>query len=119
MEDWRSGVGGVDDRGLFAISTFNPNAKWDWYEIGGRWDGHLPGNVLSAAALLNRSDLKSLLPAALVTPDGSWHQRETFVSEGWMHGRFERTSDRDWLTEVREALGSHPEHRVVCVDVHN
>ena len=51
MEDWRSGPGGIDDRGLFAISTFNPNAKWDWYEIGGRWDGHLPGNVLSAAAL--------------------------------------------------------------------
>ncbi len=36
-----------------------------------------------------------------------------------MHGRIERTSDRDRLTEVREALGSHPEHPVVCVDVHN
>lgn len=21
------------------ISTYNPNSKWDWYEIGGRWDG--------------------------------------------------------------------------------
>ena len=52
MEDWRSGLGGVDDRGLFAVSTFNPNTKWDWYAIGGRWDGHLPGNVLSATALL-------------------------------------------------------------------
>ncbi len=89
MDDWRSNLGGVDDRGLFAVSTFNPNAKWDWYAIGGRWDGHLPGNVLSAAALLKRPDLKSLLPAALVTSDGSWHQRETFISESWMHGRFD------------------------------
>lgn len=23
------------------ISTYNPNSKWDWYEIGGRWGGSL------------------------------------------------------------------------------
>ncbi len=58
MEDWRGELGGIDERGLFAVSTFNPNAKWDWFERGGRWDGHLPGNELSAAALLKRPDLK-------------------------------------------------------------
>lgn len=21
---------------------YNPNAKWDWFKIGGRWDNHLP-----------------------------------------------------------------------------
>ena len=21
---------------------FNPNAKWDWYQLGGRWYGYLP-----------------------------------------------------------------------------
>lgn len=26
----------------------NPNAKWDWYEVGGRWDGHFDGsNVIN------------------------------------------------------------------------
>ncbi len=119
MEDWRSGLGGVDDRGLFAVSTFNPNAKWDWYAIGGRWHGHLPGNVMSAATLLKRPDLKSLLPAALVTPGGTWHQRETFVVTSWFKGHFDRKSDREWLTEVREALESSSDYRVVCVDVHN
>ena len=119
MEDWRGGLGGIDERGLFFVSTMNPQAHWDWYEIGGRWDGHIPGNVLSVPALLKRRDLKSLLPAALVTPGGSWHQRETFVTDSWLHGRFESKSERDWLIEVRETLGSYPEHRVVCVDVHN
>lgn len=28
------------DGGVY--STENPNAKWDWYEIGGRWNGSLP-----------------------------------------------------------------------------
>lgn len=23
-------------------STYNPKSKWDWYEVGGRWDGMLP-----------------------------------------------------------------------------
>lgn len=23
------------------LTTYNPNSKWDWYEIGGRWDGEL------------------------------------------------------------------------------
>lgn len=22
------------------LSTYNPNSKWDWYSIGGRWDGY-------------------------------------------------------------------------------
>lgn len=22
-------------------TTYNPNSKWDWYEIGGRWNNHL------------------------------------------------------------------------------
>lgn len=24
------------------LSTYNPNSKWDWYVIGGRWNGCLP-----------------------------------------------------------------------------
>lgn len=47
----RKKVKGVDKRtplacseckGTGKVSTnYNPNAKWDWYVIGGRWDGHL------------------------------------------------------------------------------
>lgn len=30
------------------ISTYNPNSKWDWYVIGGRWDGLYLDNYKSS-----------------------------------------------------------------------
>jgi hypothetical protein len=32
-----------DDEGN-SISTYNEDSKWDWWQIGGRWAGHLHGN---------------------------------------------------------------------------
>ena len=32
----------VDERGAFQWSTYNPRSKWDWYELGGRWQGFFP-----------------------------------------------------------------------------
>jgi hypothetical protein len=28
-----------DEFGIYAMSTYNPDSKWDWYQIGGRWAG--------------------------------------------------------------------------------
>lgn len=34
----------------------NPKAKWDWYQIGGRWEGHFFGkNVMQVQELFDRS----------------------------------------------------------------
>lgn len=30
---------GVDEQGLFQWSTYNPQSKWDWWVVGGRWTG--------------------------------------------------------------------------------
>src|SRR5690606_6757529 len=30
-----------DDDGLYSWTTYNPQSKWDWYQIGGRWSGLL------------------------------------------------------------------------------
>jgi len=117
MEDWKGSLGGIDKEGIFSIKTFNPKAKWDWYEIGGRWR-HFPNNVIAASALLEKKNLKEILPAAMITPDGWWHEWETFVVEGWMRWRTERKKSIAWLQEVKAALKAHPESRVVCVDIH-
>jgi uncharacterized short protein YbdD (DUF466 family) len=29
----------VDETGLYHMSTYNPDSKWDWYVVGGRWRG--------------------------------------------------------------------------------
>ncbi len=39
------------DDGLY--STYNPNSKWDWYQIGGRFDGEL---ILTDEGRLNAVD---------------------------------------------------------------
>lgn len=40
MEDWRGCEGGIEEDGrLYAVSTYNPDSKWDWYQVGGRWSG--------------------------------------------------------------------------------
>lgn len=118
MKEWRGDLGGVDAKGLFTIKTMNPKVKWDWYEIGGRWSRTFPGNVMSAAVLLEKENLKEILPAAMITPDGWWHEWETFIVEGWMKWRAERKKEGVWLREVKKALHSYPTMRVVCVDIH-
>ena len=39
-EEWDGGRCRKDANGIWqAYSTYNPNSKWDWYELGGRWSG--------------------------------------------------------------------------------
>jgi len=30
---------GADEQGLYQMSTYNPQSKWDFYQLGGRWTG--------------------------------------------------------------------------------
>jgi hypothetical protein len=41
MKDWCNEEGYIDAEGLYAWSTSNKKHRWDWYEIGGRWQGSL------------------------------------------------------------------------------
>jgi hypothetical protein len=61
----------------------NPNKKWDWYELGGRWQGAITLKDGSTAdqAVLKDINLDAITGAwALVTPDGQWHERGNM---GW------------------------------------
>lgn len=33
---------GADEDGLYRWSSYNPQSKWDWYQVGGRWQGFFP-----------------------------------------------------------------------------
>ena len=65
MEDWRGVPGGVDADGLYARVRYNACAKWDWYEVGGRWSGFLKLKP-DAAPVRQRSVFDAMPP----TPDG-------------------------------------------------
>ncbi|MCI0457177.1 MAG: hypothetical protein L0Z62_09385 [Gemmataceae bacterium] len=119
MEHWSGGKGGVDARGLFALHTFNPRGEWDWYEIGGRWDGFLPDNSASTRAMLKSKRLPKLLPHDFLTPDGRWHAVERWKPTNWPDGKFVRKRPGRWLEEFKAALTAYPDHLVVCVDRHS
>jgi hypothetical protein len=131
MPDWMGCAGGVDDLGLFASRTSNPNGKFDWYQIGGRWDGKITGkagakrpkhdvlarNCLLSSALLAAADFERRIPHGVVMPTGEWVERTTFVSTG--DGWYSReTADPHWCDHFRRILAAFPKHQVVCVDVH-
>jgi len=43
---------------LRCIDRTNPNKKWDWWVIGGRWSGHIP--VFGMAKPVNQAQLKNV-----------------------------------------------------------
>ena len=122
MRDWRGVKGGVDAHGLYSLATYNPDGKFDWYEIGGRWDGHIKGsrrNVISARTLSRSPHLPKCLPYYLVTPEGRWLESECRLCFGPPETASERRTHRRWLAQVRRVLKQYRDCKVVCVDIHS
>jgi hypothetical protein len=123
IEDWTGRTGGVDRDGLYRLCDFNPDGRWDWYEIGGRWDGHIPysrQNTARAATLAQAAYLEKCLPYFVLTPNGEWieHERYYFADDP-RNPCCEQISEDDWLALVRDTLKRWPDHYVVCVDIHS
>lgn len=51
----RSGAVKVDPFGLYEISAFNPNGKWDWWQLGGRWLGRFKLKDSAAPSVTGKS----------------------------------------------------------------
>jgi hypothetical protein len=122
MPDWTRREGGVDRFGLYYSTTSNPDGRWDWYEIGGRWNGYIPraaNNNILAGILAKARHLRDCLPCFVLTPKGRWLERERYyVSKESKRVKQEKLNDRQWLKRVREVLLEWPNCRVVCVDIH-
>ena len=88
------------------LTTYNPDSKWDWYEIGGRWKGMLLGKtgIKTDQARLNQlhPDQKTHNPFdgvfftyAVITEDGTWHGMGEM---GWWAQSSETEEERDeWI----------------------
>lgn len=121
IAEWAEDYGGWElrDDGRFYKHT-NPNAKWDWWKIGGRWEGHLKLKSGAAANQARKSevDIASYENDDLVTfavlVDGEWKERGRM---GW----FACVSDEkdDWSSEFMNILDSIPEDKfLTVVDCH-
>lgn len=106
-------AGGIDEKGLYSLNSFNPHDHYDSWCIGGRFEGEVQGiisNDLSdvdefadESFITNICPVKelpiSLLPQAIVTPDGLWYDRGDDAEsreQSWMdeyHGLCEKYAD--------------------------
>jgi len=116
-------------RGTYT-STYNPNRKWDWWQIGGRWDGVLRGkeplyiNGFTLADfhervghnLVKMAELtRECMPFAFVLPDGTWLQQGEM--RWWGIVQREDVSPEMWETKTLDALKArYGGLRVVAVD---
>lgn len=84
------------------LSTYNPDSKWDWYSIGGRWDGFLhykdtdPGFEETNEACIHELDMDYLLentPFCFVTEDGEWVEKGEM---GWWCSVSNEKSEETW-----------------------
>lgn len=102
-------------------STYNPNSKWDWYSVGGRWSGYLPlkeshGGGGADIARLEEIDRRKLTePFAFVDRNGVWYER---AEMGWW-GMTANERDDEYQTEWKDWLkGLSKDTELVAIDCH-
>lgn len=111
------------------ISNYNPDSKWDWYEVGGRWDGFLAlkerdaeGNPKTTnRAYVNEIDWEWMSengypPFCFVDLGGYWHEKGEM---GWWGISFNDQPINEWKQEYEDYVKQlDPDCLVTVVDFH-
>ena len=107
------------------LSTYNPESRWDWYSIGGRWDGFLhykdvePGLEETNEAYIHELDMDYLLeniPFCFVTEDGEWREKGEM---GWWCSVSNEKPEETWKQQFRDYVKSlDPNCLVTVIDFH-
>jgi hypothetical protein len=102
-------------------STRNPQSRWDWYVVGGRWSGWLHDRETTTQSLTDNSApvpdvvANGKFTYALITPDGQWHERGKM---GWWGIATGEKPDADWHQEQCQLLERFIDHHLVLIDAH-
>ena len=109
----------VDEEGNL-YSTYNPKSKWDWYSVGGRWNGQIPlksGGYANSALAYEIDWDKMSFTFAFRTPDGEWHERGEM---GWWAIVSNEKEKNDWETEFKNVIDEFKDEDiyVTLVDCH-
>lgn len=122
-------------------TTYNPNSKWDWWVIGGRWNGSItknrPGserfrqvgiedlicvshnidseNCVPTPELLEYWNPKINTPFALLTPDNVWHEKGEMLMFGQSN---DKSSIQEWRNDVMALLKANQDTIAIGCDMH-
>jgi hypothetical protein len=136
----------ADEHGLYKMSTRNPAGAFDWWMIGGRWDGVIqgerrPGSPYedehqrvehnSCLARELRASVRSRLASDhsgklswdflwfIITPDDAWHENPNgFWNDDVKDVEGNREREEIWWQMVDDILAAHEDCTAVGVDCH-
>ncbi|HUS48894.1 MAG TPA: hypothetical protein VMZ91_01910 [Candidatus Paceibacterota bacterium] len=120
----------------FYESTYNQKSKWDWYVIGGRWNGQVQAsprndgeggfnfgdefhqiyeNITTVEDYIIQIEKEiAYSPYSIITPNGEWFEKGEM---GWWG--IVSNENTDWEKVSMEILKKYKEnHVIVGVDVH-
>lgn len=110
---------GMIDKDGNLLTKANPNAKWDWWDIGGRWYGDL---VTTSGKKVNETKVglldlkKTCVPFAFMTTDGYWHEAGRM---GWFATVSDEKPSAVWKREYRNYVRKLKKGvKVTIVDCH-
>lgn len=94
------------------LTTYNPNSKWDWYSIGGRWDGFIclkekdsEGNPMRVnQARFSEIDWDYMfnnnkIPFCYVEVDGEWCEKGEM---GWFGLVSNESDESSWNSQFKD-----------------
>jgi len=95
-------------------STYNPDSKWDWYTLGGRWDEGEKNQGLVKSIIEDPSwPIKSSF--ALLTPDGEWVETGTL---GWWGTVSGEKDSNVWAEQFKNVLDKFKDCYYSLIDYH-
>lgn len=106
MSDWMNTTGYYEGDKLHYYSTYNPESKWDWYEVGGRWSGYFLGKDGKGYDEITKGevDFKEMSKSEDFTPipyamvyAGEWISKGDM---GWFGCSSDTMTEEEWELKV-------------------
>lgn len=101
----------INDGNLY--SNYNPNSKWDWYQIGGRWSDVVSGNIVQVKDIDEALDENIY---AVLDKNGKWHEPGEMLPFGMSAATEEQLEAFSVYRIIKET--SSGEDLIVVVDCH-
>jgi hypothetical protein len=100
-------------------TTYNKNAKWDWYHLGGRWINVFTDEIQGITAMefsrLTYDVGGPLRTYAILTPDGQWLEKGEL---GWYTPDSELSPSEAWEACYKATLEKFADCKVHLYDCH-
>jgi hypothetical protein len=87
---------------MYTLSTYNPESKWDWYQIGGRWSDYFPVNEEEVETAIRLRGLFPVQLNALISGERSWTLDNVAVKHDHVDGGEKRFLDLERLRSDKE-----------------